>query len=89
VQAGAVLYAAQCAVCHGQNAAGGVKDLRYLNADTQAQFLDIVLGGKLKKEGMESFSDRLSTAQVQSIHAYLIARAQEDWQPDFSRPKRK
>jgi hypothetical protein len=38
---------------------------------------------------MESFSDRLSTAQVQSIHAYLIARAQEDWQPDFSRPKRK
>jgi quinohemoprotein ethanol dehydrogenase len=48
-----------------------------------------VLGGKLKKQGMESFGDRLSPEQVQAIHAYLISRAQEDWQPDFTRPKRK
>ena len=89
VRAGAVLYAAQCAVCHGQNAAGGVKDLRYLSADLHAQFMDIVLGGKLKQQGMESFSDRLTPEQAQAIHAYLISRAQEDWQPDFSRPKRK
>jgi quinohemoprotein ethanol dehydrogenase len=89
VQAGAVLYSTQCAVCHGQNAVGGVKDLRYLSPETHAQFLDIVLGGKLKDKGMESFRDRLTPEQAQSIHAYLIQRAQEDWQPDFTRPRRK
>jgi quinohemoprotein ethanol dehydrogenase len=89
VEAGAVLYSQQCAVCHGQNAVGGVKDLRYLTAEKHAQFKDIVLGGKLKQQGMESFSDRLSPEQAQSIHAYLISRAQEDWQPDFTRPRRK
>jgi quinohemoprotein ethanol dehydrogenase len=89
VQAGAALYAAQCAVCHGQNAVGGVKDLRYLTPEKHAEFLDIVLGGKLKKEGMESFADRLTPEQAKSIHAYLISRAQEDWQPDFMHPRRK
>jgi quinohemoprotein ethanol dehydrogenase len=89
VKVGAVLYAAQCAVCHGQNAAGGVKDLRYLTAQTHAEFLDIVLGGKRKQQGMASFSDRLTVEQANAIHSYLIARAQEDWQPDFTRPKRK
>ena len=89
VKTGAVLYSQQCAICHGQNAVGGVKDLRYLTSEKHAEFGDIVLGGKLKKQGMESFSDRLSPEQVQAIHAYLISRAQEDWQPDFTRPKRK
>jgi quinohemoprotein ethanol dehydrogenase len=89
VKTGAVLYSQQCAVCHGQNAVGGVKDLRYLTSGKHAEFGDIVLGGKLKKQGMESFGDRLSPEQVQAIHAYLISRAQEDWQPDFTRPKRK
>ena len=60
VKAGAVLYAQQCAVCHGQNAVGGVKDLRFLTPEKHAEFNDIVLGGKLKKKGMESFKDRLS-----------------------------
>jgi quinohemoprotein ethanol dehydrogenase len=89
VQAGAELYSSQCAVCHGQNAVGGVKDLRYLTPEKHAQFLDIVLGGRLKKEGMESFADRLTPEQAKSIHSYLISRAQEDWQPDFMRPRRK
>lgn len=89
VEAGATLYSAQCAVCHGQNAVGGVKDLRYLSPERHAEFMDIVLGGKLKAQGMVGFSDRLNTQQVQSIHAYLIQRAQEDWQPDFTKPRRK
>ncbi|MDB6009683.1 MAG: quinohemoprotein alcohol dehydrogenase [Gammaproteobacteria bacterium] len=89
VEAGAALYSAQCAVCHGQNAVGGVKDLRYLSPERHSQFMDIVLGGKLKEQGMVGFSDRLNTQQAQSIHAYLIQRAQEDWQPDFTRPRRK
>ncbi len=88
VEAGAVLYSQQCAVCHGQNANGGVKDLRFLSPEKHASFADIVLGGKLKDKGMVSFSDRLSAAQVDQIHSYVIARGQEDYQPDFTRPRR-
>jgi quinohemoprotein ethanol dehydrogenase len=87
VEAGAAIYSANCAICHGQNAVGGVKDLRFLSAERHAEFFDIVLGGKLKREGMESFQDKLSKEQVAQIHAYLIARAQEDWQPNFSKPR--
>ena len=89
VAKGAALYAANCAVCHGQNAAGGVKDLRHMTPETHADFLDIVLGGKRKAQGMASFADRLSEDDAKAIHAYLISRAQEDWQPDFMHPTRK
>jgi quinohemoprotein ethanol dehydrogenase len=88
VEAGALLYSQQCATCHGQNATGGVKDLRFLSAEKHAQFPDIVLGGKLKEKGMESFADRLSAQQVDAIHSYVISRGQEDYQPDFTRPRR-
>jgi quinohemoprotein ethanol dehydrogenase len=83
---GAGLYARNCSTCHGQNAIGGVKDLRHLTPETHAAFLDIVLGGKLKDQGMEPFADRLTKDQAEAIHDYLISRAQEDWQPDFSHP---
>ena len=88
VDAGAVVYAQQCAICHGQNANGGVKDLRHMTPERHAEFLDIVLNGKLKAGGMESFKDKVTQEQAEQIHAYVIARAQEDWQPDFMRPRR-
>ena len=86
VQEGAGLYAQNCSTCHGRNAAGGVKDLRHMTAETHAAFFDIVLGGKLKDQGMEPFADRLTHDQAEAIHDYLISRAQEDWQPDFTHP---
>jgi quinohemoprotein ethanol dehydrogenase len=89
VAAGALLYSQNCAVCHGQNAVGGVKDLRFLSPQSHAAFNDIVLGGKLKEKGMESFRDRLTDEQAADIHAFVISRGQEDWQPDFTRPRRK
>ena len=89
VKAGAVLYSTHCAICHGQNAVGGVKDLRFLSSERHEQFFDVVLQGTLKKGGMQSFADKLSHDQAAEIHSYLIARAQEDWQPDFTRPRRK
>ncbi|MEJ0006752.1 MAG: PQQ-dependent dehydrogenase, methanol/ethanol family [Steroidobacteraceae bacterium] len=89
VKSGAVLYSTYCAICHGQNAVGGVKDLRYLSAQRHAEFFEIVLEGKLKKGGMQSFTDKLNHDQVAQIHSFLIARAQEDWQPDFTQPRRK
>jgi quinohemoprotein ethanol dehydrogenase len=86
--AGAGLFSADCAVCHGQNAVGiDKKDLRHLTPQLHAQFNDIVLEGKLKALGMAPFKDILTTEQVAQIHAYVIARAQEDWQPDFMHPR--
>ena len=82
VQAGAQLFAQTCAVCHGQRAIGGVKDLRHMTAETHGRFNDIVLKGLYVDKGMASFADLLSQADADAIHAYLIARANEDWGRD-------
>jgi len=79
VQRGAQLYAQTCAVCHGQRAIGGVKDLRHMTAETHRQFNAIVLEGLYLDKGMASFADLLKPDEVEAIHAYLIARANEDW----------
>jgi quinohemoprotein ethanol dehydrogenase len=79
VRRGAQLYAETCSRCHGQQAIGGVKDLRHMSPETHAAFMDIVLRGKLRNLGMASFADILSEQQASDIHAYLIARANEDW----------
>ncbi|MEO6152842.1 MAG: PQQ-dependent dehydrogenase, methanol/ethanol family [Croceibacterium sp.] len=79
VKAGAQLFAQTCAVCHGQSAIGGVKDLRHMTSATHARFADIVLKGIYQDKGMASFADLLNPQQADDIHAYLIARANEDW----------
>jgi quinohemoprotein ethanol dehydrogenase len=79
VQRGAGIYARTCAQCHGQLAVGGVKDLRHMDAKTHAQFNDIVLKGLRVKKGMASFASLLAVDEVEAVHAYVIARAQEDW----------
>jgi quinohemoprotein ethanol dehydrogenase len=79
VQRGAQLYAQTCAVCHGARAIGGVKDLRHMSADTHSKFNDIVLRGLYLDKGMASFADLLSPEDTEAVHAYLIARANEDW----------
>ena len=79
VMRGARLFGETCALCHGQNAIGGVADLRHMDADTHAMFNEIVLEGAYLERGMASFSDILSEDDVEAIHAYVIARANEDW----------
>jgi quinohemoprotein ethanol dehydrogenase len=76
---GAELFSKTCALCHGQLARGGVKDLRLMSADTHSHFDDIVLGGARKAQGMASFADILSKDDAAAIHAYLNARISEDW----------
>jgi quinohemoprotein ethanol dehydrogenase len=76
---GAELFAQTCAECHGDLAIGGVKDLRIMSRDTHAAFATIVLEGTLVEQGMASFADILTVAEVEAIHDYLIARANEDW----------
>jgi quinohemoprotein ethanol dehydrogenase len=86
--AGAEVYTRNCQTCHGPNAIGGAKDLRHMTKETHAEFADIVLDGKRTALGMPGFKAVISPAQADSLHAYLIARAQEDWQPSFMRPQR-
>ena len=76
---GGTLYAANCALCHGALARGGIKDLRHMTTDTHQHFMDIVLGGARAKQGMASFADVLSKDDADAVHNYLIARAREDW----------
>ena len=80
VKEGQALYAQTCRTCHGDDAVGGLKDLRWMTAETHEQFLDIVLRGTLADRGMAGFSDILNENEANAIHAYLIARANEDWQ---------
>ena len=80
VALGESLYAANCALCHGAAARGGVKDLRHMMPATHASFLDIVLGGARARNGMASFVDVLTREQAEAIHQYLISRARADWE---------
>jgi quinohemoprotein ethanol dehydrogenase len=82
IEKGAQLFARTCAVCHGRNAVGGLKDLRHMTPDTHKDFNDIVLGGSRVKKGMASFADLLSKDDADAIHAYVISRANEDWGRD-------
>ena len=79
VQAGAQLVADTCAQCHGRLAVGGLKDLRHMTPEVHEQFEQIVLGGIFQEKGMASFADLLDEEEVAAIHAYVIARANEDW----------
>ena len=79
VARGEGLYAANCALCHGNAARGGIKDLRHMSPATHGDFLAIVLGGSRAERGMASFADLLSEDEAKAIHAYLVARANEDW----------
>src|SRR5690606_20114326 len=77
IRNGAQSYAQTCARGHGQLAAGGVKDLRYMTNATHQAFNSIVLEGTLAEKGMASFASLLSREDVEAVHAYLIARANE------------
>lgn len=78
---GADLYARTCANCHGPQAVSGgvIKDLRHMTAQTHAMFNDIVLKGTMSGLGMASFANVLSESDAEAIHAYVIARANDEW----------
>ncbi len=79
IKRGAQRFADACARCHGNQAIGGVKDLRHMDRATHAEFNDIVLKGTRSAKGMGAFADLVTPQDVENIHGYLIARAHEDW----------
>ena len=50
-----------------------------LGSKPKISFNDIVLKGTRADGGMASFADVLTPAQAEAIHAYLIARGNEDY----------
>src|SRR5690606_2730653 len=64
------LFAENCALCHGPAARGGIKDLRFMSAETHAAFLDIVLKGTRAANGMAGFADILSEGDAEALHQY-------------------
>jgi len=78
---GAVLYHSVCFICHGVGvvSGGSIRDLRYMTAGTHEIFNDIVLDGVMSELGMASFADQISEEDSDAIHAFIIARAHEDW----------
>jgi quinohemoprotein ethanol dehydrogenase len=79
VRTGRRLYGETCSRCHGVNAVGGLKDLRFMTAETRRDFHAIVLEGLRKDKGMAPFKDLLKPTDVDAIYTYLVARANEDW----------
>ena len=84
IENGNALYHRICAGCHGIQAVsnGVVKDLRHMTSETHTAFDDIVLRGARQSLGMASFGDVLRPQDTEAIHAWLIARANEDWGRD-------
>jgi quinohemoprotein ethanol dehydrogenase len=79
VHQGELLFADNCAGCHGSKAiAGPLPDLRYASKETLEGIEGIVLGGKRASMGMPSFQKILNTGQVHAIQAYIVSRARED-----------
>jgi cytochrome c55X len=75
VQSGKALYAQHCSHCHGfsmVNAGNVVPDLREFPADKKQRFVDTVIHGKNNR--MPPWGDVLSSAEIQSLWAYIQTR---------------
>jgi mono/diheme cytochrome c family protein len=75
IASGARLYEKYCATCHGddlQNTSGVAFDLRRLNADEQARFVNSVQHGK---NAMPSWQGVLSQEQIEALWAYIRTHA--------------
>src|SRR5690606_11379655 len=78
IEQGRVVYANNCQLCHGPEARGSDRDLRLLSPEVHTQFNEILAGARLDV-GMPSFAGVLSDEEIEAVHAYVIARANEDW----------
>ena len=79
---GRTLYMDFCLPCHGNGVIGNgsVPDLRHLPSGFYEAWDAIVLDGALVKAGMVGFSDVLSPDDSAAIKAYVLTRAQQDWE---------
>lgn len=69
---GQALFMGNCALCHSNQHRSITPDLRRMSEGAHQAFRQIVLEGLLLGNGMPRWDDRLSKADVDKIHAYLI-----------------
>jgi PQQ-dependent dehydrogenase (methanol/ethanol family) len=76
------LYHRTCLVCHGffAQSEGEVPDLRLAPPEIWGQYDNIVLNGALQDNGMASFKDQLSAADVAAIRAYVLQQSHLAWE---------
>ncbi len=82
VARGARAFTRFCARCHGAGAVsdGSVPDLRRLDNDWYGKFDQVVLEGLMEGAGMPRFDSVLDARQSADIKAYILTRAEEQWQ---------
>ncbi|EJL27315.1 PQQ-dependent dehydrogenase, methanol/ethanol family [Caulobacter sp. AP07] len=89
IETGRWAFDRTCSGCHGPAAASGgiAPDLRYSpvtgDADTWRQ---VVSEGVLADNGMVSFKENFSPAQIEAIRAYVLSRAAQKAQEDARPP---
>ncbi len=85
---GSAVYAANCRLCHGGNviSSGMIPDLRYMSAQTHADFKKIVLHGARADRGMAPFADVLTESDAEALHAFIIERARLIPSPGAAHP---
>ena len=76
--------------CAAQFKAGVFKPIRRVR-DRRFPIVDEARGVVIAAGFLDlpAHADKLTQDQAEAIHAYLISRAQEDWQPDYMHPRRK
>jgi quinohemoprotein ethanol dehydrogenase len=62
-----------CAICHLNMTGAPVADLRRMSRETHDRFREIVMDGVYLPLGMPRWNDVLSDADLEAIHAYIIA----------------
>jgi quinohemoprotein ethanol dehydrogenase len=77
---GGLLFARNCAVCHGLMATGTggvIADLRLSDPSVFDSYHEIVLGGEMIDSGMPAFKLWLKPEEVDALRAYVVARRNE------------
>lgn len=75
------IYHRTCLVCHGIGAVSGsaIPDLRRSPAASDPETWQAIVGdGLLKDNGMVGFRSNYSSAEIESIRAYVVSRANHD-----------
>jgi mono/diheme cytochrome c family protein len=87
---GFTLYHQTCLVCHGffAQSEGEVPDLRLAPKEIWGQYQNIVINGALADQGMASFKDELTPADVDAIRAYVLQVSHQAWDQAHPKPKK-
>jgi quinohemoprotein ethanol dehydrogenase len=90
IEKGFTLYHQTCLVCHGffAQSEGEVPDLRLASKEIWGQYQNIVIGGALADQGMASFKDQLTPADVEAIRGYILQQSHLAWDKAHPKPKK-